>query len=103
MFSPRFSEMMMGTKPDPAILRFGAFELAAHNHELRKAGVLMKVQEQPLKLLVLLAERTGELLSRAEAIAGRGRNDPPPCKKRRYRPVIERARRLDGIRHGEPN
>jgi DNA-binding winged helix-turn-helix (wHTH) protein len=66
MFSPRFSEMMMGTKPDPAILRFGAFELAAHNHELRKAGVLMKVQEQPLKLLVLLAERTGELLSRAE-------------------------------------
>jgi DNA-binding winged helix-turn-helix (wHTH) protein len=50
---------MMGTNPDPGILRFGAFELAAYNHELRKAGVAIKIQDQPLKLLALLAERSG--------------------------------------------
>src|ERR1017187_3848000 len=32
-----------------------------------------------------------------QAIAGRGRNDPPPCKKRRHEPVIARGRRLDNI------
>ena len=52
--------MMRGTKhSDPAILRFGIFELTPHKHELRRAGVLPNVQEQPSKLLVLVAERSG--------------------------------------------
>jgi DNA-binding winged helix-turn-helix (wHTH) protein/tetratricopeptide (TPR) repeat protein len=57
--------MMRGTKPsDPGILRFATFELAPYQRELRRAGVLLKIQEQPFKLLVLLAERSGEILSR---------------------------------------
>jgi DNA-binding winged helix-turn-helix (wHTH) protein len=59
--------MMISTKPrDHGTLRFGAFELAPHKHELRRAGVLLKIQEQPFRVLVLLAQRSGELLTREE-------------------------------------
>ncbi len=47
-------------------LRFGSFEIEPHSYKLRKAGVLLKIQEQPFKLLVLLAQRPGEIVSREE-------------------------------------
>src|SRR5947209_88903 len=59
--------MMSGTKScDPGMLRFGLFELEPHKHELRRRGVLLKLQEQPFKLLVLLAERGGVVVTREE-------------------------------------
>ncbi len=50
-------------------LRFGVFvlDLAPHGAELRtQAGQLVPMQPQPLKLLVLMALRSGELVSREE-------------------------------------
>jgi DNA-binding winged helix-turn-helix (wHTH) protein len=47
-------------------IRFESFDLDLHTRELRKDGRLIKLQDQPGKLLVLLASRAGELVTRAE-------------------------------------
>jgi DNA-binding winged helix-turn-helix (wHTH) protein len=46
--------------------QFGAFELSPHTRELRKNGVKLKLQDQPLQILLLLLERSGELVTRDE-------------------------------------
>ena len=48
------------------ILRFGVFELNPATEELRKSGVAKKLPPQPFRLLVLLASRTGEVVTREE-------------------------------------
>jgi TolB-like protein/DNA-binding winged helix-turn-helix (wHTH) protein/Tfp pilus assembly protein PilF len=45
---------------------FGVFELDLQTRELRKAGVKVRIQEQPLCVLVSLLERPGELVTRDE-------------------------------------
>lgn len=47
-------------------VRFSGYELDPVKSELRRYGVRIKLQDQPLKLLVALVERPGEVLSRAE-------------------------------------
>ena len=53
-------------RKDVLALRFGPFELDLKSGELRKSGVLIKIQHQPLKVLTLLASRPGEVLTREE-------------------------------------
>jgi TolB-like protein/DNA-binding winged helix-turn-helix (wHTH) protein/Flp pilus assembly protein TadD len=48
------------------VVRFGTYELGLQSGELRKAGVRIRVQQQPLKLLEILLERPGEVVSRDE-------------------------------------
>src|SRR5215467_10370783 len=48
------------------VLRFGNFELDTHAGELRRAGVLIKLTPQQLKLLHYLVEHPGEILSREQ-------------------------------------
>src|SRR5580704_15318412 len=48
------------------VLRFGPFELERSSGELRRAGVLIKLQAQQSQLLLLLAGRAGEIVSREE-------------------------------------
>jgi TolB-like protein/DNA-binding winged helix-turn-helix (wHTH) protein len=50
----------------PPLLHFGTFELDLSSHELRKAGALVKLQSQHFQLLVLLAERAGQVVTREE-------------------------------------
>jgi len=50
----------------PLVLRFENFELDATSNELRKGGALVKLQSQPFQLLVLLAERRGEVITREQ-------------------------------------
>jgi eukaryotic-like serine/threonine-protein kinase len=50
--------------PDLRILRFGMFELDLRTGELRKGGLLVKLQQQPFKVLSLLAGQAGELVTR---------------------------------------
>src|SRR5580704_2837994 len=45
---------------------FGPFELDAAAGELRKSGTLIKLQPQPFRVLLLLAERAGTLVTREE-------------------------------------
>ena len=47
-------------------IRFDSFDLDLQTRELRKNGRLIKLQDQPGKLLALLACRAGELVTRAE-------------------------------------
>src|ERR1700731_630687 len=44
--------------------RFGAFEVDLRAGELRRNGLKVKLQEQPLQVLTLLLERPGEVISR---------------------------------------
>lgn len=48
------------------VVRFGAFEVSLASNEIRKAGLKIRVQQQPMKLLDILLERPGEVVSREE-------------------------------------
>src|SRR6201997_4883513 len=45
---------------------FGAFELDTASGELRKSGILLKLQPQPFRVLLLLVERAGQVVTREE-------------------------------------
>jgi len=47
-------------------VRFGVFEIDLQTGELRKQGLRIKLQEQPLQILVLLLQRHGEVVARDE-------------------------------------
>src|ERR1700752_3281404 len=47
-------------------LRFGVFELDPYAGELRKHGVRVRLQEQPLQVLATLLEHPGEIVTREE-------------------------------------
>jgi DNA-binding winged helix-turn-helix (wHTH) protein/Tfp pilus assembly protein PilF len=46
--------------------RFGVFELNPHSGELRKAGTRIRLQDQPLKVLMALLEQPGAVVTREE-------------------------------------
>ncbi len=46
--------------------RFGVFELDPRAGELRKQGMKIKLQGQPVQILVMLLERPGEIVTREE-------------------------------------
>jgi eukaryotic-like serine/threonine-protein kinase len=48
------------------VLRFGTFEVDVRAGELRKQGVRIKLQEQPLRVLTILLQRPGEVVTREE-------------------------------------
>lgn len=49
-----------------SVVRFGTYEIDLQSGELRKAGLRIKVQQQPLKLLEILLERPGEVVTRED-------------------------------------
>jgi DNA-binding winged helix-turn-helix (wHTH) protein/TolB-like protein len=50
----------------PRTARFGVFEVDFRSGELRRCGVRVKLQEQPFRILAMLLERPGEVVSRDE-------------------------------------
>jgi DNA-binding winged helix-turn-helix (wHTH) protein len=46
--------------------RFGIFEVDAQSSELRRNGTRVKLREQSLRILVLLLERSGDIVTREE-------------------------------------
>ena len=46
--------------------KFGAFELDAHSGELRKHGIKVRLQPQPLQTLSILLENAGQVVTREE-------------------------------------
>ena len=48
------------------LLRFGPFELDPAGCELRKAGITLKLHPQPFRVLLLLVERPGQIVTREE-------------------------------------
>jgi TolB-like protein/DNA-binding winged helix-turn-helix (wHTH) protein/Flp pilus assembly protein TadD len=49
-----------------SILRFGVFELDLKEGQLRKSGVRLRLRPQALRVLALLADHSGELVTREE-------------------------------------
>ena len=58
--------MLENNAPGGTVVRFGVFELDTGAGELRRSGVKVKVQGQPLLLLDLLVQRPGEVVTREE-------------------------------------
>src|SRR5580693_9617233 len=54
------------TDPPLRVVRFAAFGLDVRAGELRKHGVKIRLQEQPLQVLLMLLERPGEVVLREE-------------------------------------
>jgi DNA-binding winged helix-turn-helix (wHTH) protein len=50
----------------PDKIRFGVYELDRDAMELRKHGVPLRLQDQPLRVLAMLAGRPGEIVTREE-------------------------------------
>jgi Tol biopolymer transport system component/DNA-binding winged helix-turn-helix (wHTH) protein len=56
--------MSQAPAPGPRLIRFGVFELDPGSGELRKSGVRLSLQQQPLQVLTLLLEQPGKLVTR---------------------------------------
>ena len=53
--------------PQPnSVVRFGTYEVSLQSGEVRKAGLRIRVQQQPMKLLEILLENPGEVVTREE-------------------------------------
>jgi TolB-like protein/Tfp pilus assembly protein PilF len=57
---------MVGVQSGRATFRFGVFEADFRAGELRKRGVKIKLQEQPLQILQMLLQQPGEVVTRNE-------------------------------------
>src|ERR1700735_5024966 len=49
-----------------SVVRFGTYEVSLQSGEVRKSGLRIRVQQQPIKLLKALLERPGEVVTREE-------------------------------------
>src|ERR1700733_13280777 len=57
---------MQSPSPLTEIVHFGIFQLDLKARELHKAGVKVKLQEQPFRVLALLVDRAGQVVTREE-------------------------------------
>jgi TolB-like protein/DNA-binding winged helix-turn-helix (wHTH) protein/Flp pilus assembly protein TadD len=57
---------MQAPSPPADMIHFGVFQLDLKARELHKAGVKVKLQEQPFRVLALLVERAGQVVTREE-------------------------------------
>jgi cholera toxin transcriptional activator len=56
----------MDAAPTRLVYRFATYEADPATGELRKAGVRLRLPEQPFRVLIMLLERPGELITREE-------------------------------------
>src|ERR1700680_4894908 len=49
-----------------SVMRFGTYEVSLQLGEVRKAGLRIRVQQQPMKLLEILLEHPGEVVTREQ-------------------------------------
>jgi TolB-like protein/DNA-binding winged helix-turn-helix (wHTH) protein/Tfp pilus assembly protein PilF len=56
----------MGSLQPNSVVRFGTYEVSLQSGEVRKAGLRIRVQQQPMKLLAVLLEHPGEVVTREE-------------------------------------
>jgi TolB-like protein/DNA-binding winged helix-turn-helix (wHTH) protein/Flp pilus assembly protein TadD len=57
---------MPGLVNTPQVVRFGVFEVDLRAGELRKKGVKLRLQEQPLRVLAVLLDQRGDIVTREE-------------------------------------
>src|SRR5258708_5099452 len=65
--SPAQRSVLMGMPVNtPRTWRFGVFELDASSGELRRNGTIVKLREQPARILLLLLEHAGQMVTREQ-------------------------------------
>src|SRR5580704_9462597 len=52
--------------PSGRVIRFGLFEINLEIRELRKEGLLTRLQDRPLEILFILLENSGRVVTREE-------------------------------------
>ena len=57
---------MAGDADQSRIVRFGAFEVDLRTGELRKNGLKIKLQDQPVRVLIILLRHAGDVVTREE-------------------------------------
>ena len=57
---------MQAPSPLTDVVRFGIFQLDLTARELHKAGVKVKLQDQPFRVLALLVAQAGQVVTREE-------------------------------------
>jgi len=65
-FAELVDVVMPTSTPSTRVLRFGAFELDVRAGELRKNGVKLRLQGQPLQVLEILLKGAGDLVTRED-------------------------------------
>src|SRR5579863_8127361 len=55
-----------------SVVRFGTFEVSFQSGEVRRAGLKIRVQQQPLKVLQILLDHRGEVVTRDQLRIGLG-------------------------------
>ena len=63
---PIRGEKMPHAPADPTVVRFDFFQVDLRAGELRKKGRRIKLQEQPFRVLFLLLQQAGEVVTRDE-------------------------------------
>jgi len=58
--------LTMDAAPTRLVYRFATYEADSATGELRKGGVRLRLPEQPFRVLIMLLERPGELITRDE-------------------------------------
>ena len=58
--------MRMESLQPNSVVRFGTFEVSFQSGEIRRSGLRIRVQQQPMKLLEILLEHPGEVVTREE-------------------------------------
>src|SRR5262245_22419507 len=86
----------------PARLRFESFELNVQTGELRKNDQRIRLQDQPTKLLVLLAGRPGELVTRTDIQKALWGEDRFVEFEHAINTAIKKVREALGDDHDEP-
>jgi len=67
MFYLGAREILTVPKTEPnCLIRFGVFEVDPRTGELRSKGSRVKLQDQPLQILLALLEKPGEVVTREE-------------------------------------
>jgi TolB-like protein/DNA-binding winged helix-turn-helix (wHTH) protein/Flp pilus assembly protein TadD len=56
----------MESLPSNSVVRFGTYEVSLQSGEVRKGGLRIRVQQQPMKLLGILLQHPGEVVTREE-------------------------------------
>ncbi|HWY21557.1 MAG TPA: tetratricopeptide repeat protein [Candidatus Acidoferrum sp.] len=56
----------MESLPPHSVVRFGTYEVSLQSGEVRKSGLRIRLQQQPMKLLEVLLEHPGEVVTREE-------------------------------------
>src|SRR5271154_336175 len=64
-FHAKLKCAMESLRPN-SVVRFGTYEVSLQSGEVRRAGLRIRVQQQPMKLLEILLEHPGEVVTREE-------------------------------------